>query len=219
MTFHALLSDLDGTLADTEPIHANTWIEVLSGHGLQFDHNWFQQWVGTSDYYLAEQVIERHGLKIDIKALQVEKRDLFHQRVVEEGRLFPGVLAAMSQINMAVPVAIVTNSGRLDAEHIFKATQIDECAQLSITADDVEQMKPDPEGYQLAANMLGMLPEYCVAIEDSKAGSEAAKAAGCYVLGIDHGQVGNQLQAHEVFPTPVSAFQRAMEVLGVAVTS
>ncbi|MEL6668961.1 MAG: HAD family phosphatase [Bacteroidota bacterium] len=219
MNFHALLSDLDGTLADTEPVHANTWLEVLSQYGLQFDHDWFQQWVGTSDFYLAKQVISRHGLDIEIKELQVQKRDLFHQRVVQQGELFPGVKEAMAQLFSAVPVAIVTNSGRLDAEHIFQATEIDQYAQLSITADDVEEMKPAPEGYKLAANMMGMLPEHCVAIEDSRAGSQAAWDAGCYVLGIDHGQVGSQLNAHEVFPTPAAAFQRAMEMLEVTVAS
>lgn len=219
MTFHALLSDLDGTLADTEPVHANTWLEVLAKYGLSFDHAWFQQWVGTSDYYLAKEVVDRHQLEVEPQILQVQKRDLFHKRVLTEGRLFPGVKEALSQIHNSALVAIVTNSGRLDAEHIFQATGIDEFAQLSITADDVEEMKPDPEGYKLAANMLGMLPEHCIAIEDSKAGSQAAWAAGCYVLGIDHGQQGVELKTHEVFSTPVAAFQRAGQMFQLAVAS
>jgi beta-phosphoglucomutase-like phosphatase (HAD superfamily) len=47
-----------------------------------------------------------------------------------------------------------------------------------VAAEDVAACKPDPEGYQRARRALGLSPEHCMAIEDSLAGLEAARAAG-----------------------------------------
>jgi sugar-phosphatase len=47
-----------------------------------------------------------------------------------------------------------------------------------VTADDVARPKPDPEGYLLAARLLGVPVDACVAFEDSEAGVRAAVASG-----------------------------------------
>ncbi len=51
-----------------------------------------------------------------------------------------------------------------------------------VTGDIVERGKPDPEPYLMAARMLGVHPEDCLAIEDSNTGTISAVAAGCAVL-------------------------------------
>jgi sugar-phosphatase len=53
-----------------------------------------------------------------------------------------------------------------------------------ITADDVKAGKPAPDGYLLAASRLNVKPSHCVAVEDTPAGIQAAKAAGMKVIGI-----------------------------------
>jgi beta-phosphoglucomutase-like phosphatase (HAD superfamily) len=51
-----------------------------------------------------------------------------------------------------------------------------------VTGDDVTQGKPHPEAYQTAARRLGVLPQQCIAIEDSPTGARSAHAAGCVTL-------------------------------------
>ena len=53
-----------------------------------------------------------------------------------------------------------------------------------ITADDVEQGKPHPEGYLAAARALGFAAETCVVVEDAPPGIEAARGAGMRSIGI-----------------------------------
>lgn len=53
-----------------------------------------------------------------------------------------------------------------------------------ITADDVEQGKPHPEGYLAAAHALGEEPQSCVVVEDAPPGIEAACSAGMRSIGI-----------------------------------
>ncbi len=53
-----------------------------------------------------------------------------------------------------------------------------------VTADDVAASKPNPEGYILAAAMLGVESGRCLVLEDAPAGVKAARAAGCHVGGV-----------------------------------
>jgi beta-phosphoglucomutase-like phosphatase (HAD superfamily) len=61
--------------------------------------------------------------------------------------------------------------------HYFKTT---------ISDNDVERSKPDPQGYQLAASRIGVPIQDCLVIEDSITGATAAIASGAYLLGITH---------------------------------
>jgi mannitol-1-/sugar-/sorbitol-6-phosphatase len=56
--------------------------------------------------------------------------------------------------------------------------------QTLITADDVQQGKPDPEGYLAAACALGHAAADCMVVEDAPPGIEAARAAGMRVIGV-----------------------------------
>ncbi|MGB3548285.1 MAG: HAD family phosphatase [Saprospiraceae bacterium] len=208
----ALLSDLDGTLVDTEPQHADAWLAVLADLGLNYDHQWFEQWIGTSDRFLAASVIEEHDLDFSVRDLQTRKQVLYHQAAARSATVFPGVEPIFRAIAGRVPTAIATNSGRGDADAVFRATQLDLIAHATITADDVEHLKPAPDIYLAAAAALGVDPAACVAIEDSEAGSLAARAAGAYVLGLS---LAPRHACREFFTDNVSAFKRAAELLGV----
>lgn len=58
---------------------------------------------------------------------------------------------------------------------------------MSMSCDDVQKGKPDPEGYLVILDTLGVEPGSAIAVEDSPAGIEAAKAAGIEVIGFDNG--------------------------------
>ncbi|MEM9260391.1 MAG: HAD family phosphatase, partial [Bacteroidota bacterium] len=182
----ALLCDLDGTLADTEPQHCSAWLRMLSeNYQLEYDEHWFDQWIGTSDRTVAEYIIENHGLKASVDALISTKQTLFHAEVRASGRSFPGVREALAKISGRYPLAIATNSGRADAEVVVPALGLDRFTDVVVTATDVAHLKPAPDIYLLAAARLSVSPEACIAIEDSGPGGKAAKAAGCYLIGLN----------------------------------
>ena len=186
MPYSALLCDLDGTLADSEPLHCTAWLDTLREHyGLHYDEHWFEQWVGTSDVALAEGVIAEHGLAATTDELSAAKRTAFHAAVRAAARSFPGVPEQLARLAAAgVPLAIATNSGRADADLMIATLGLDRYTNVSVTASDVARRKPHPDIYELAAHRLGVDPRHCIALEDSRPGGEAAKAAGCYLIGL-----------------------------------
>jgi HAD superfamily hydrolase (TIGR01509 family) len=215
--FSALVSDLDGTLMDSEPVHCAAWLSVLAEHGLQFDTAWFEQWIGTSDRYLAKHIVERHTLSgVTVRDLQLAKQQRYHRQIASEGQTFEGIPEVIARIAGRFPMAIATNSSRSDADHAFQATRIDRFARAVITADDVAQLKPAPDIYLRAAELLEIDPRHCIAVEDSPAGSQAAKSAGMYVLGLVHTQPREKMMAaDELFTYPVDAFRRVEALLQI----
>ncbi|MEM9529142.1 MAG: HAD family phosphatase, partial [Bacteroidota bacterium] len=208
--YRALLCDLDGTLADTEPQHCSAWLRMLAErYQLEYDEHWFEQWIGTSDRTVAEYVIEKHGLPASVDDLITAKQDLFHAEVRAVGRSFPGVPEVLAEISSRFPLAIATNSGRLDAEVVVPALGLDRFTEVIVTATDVANLKPAPDIYLLAAARLGIAPEVCIAIEDSGPGGKAAKAAGCYLIGLNDGVD----MADEWVTNNAEALQRALALL------
>lgn len=210
MPFYGLLCDLDGTLADTEPHHCAAWLEMLDEElDLHYDEEWFEQWIGTSDRVVADHLIDQHGLFLTQDELIEAKQERFHQLVRTAGEHFPGVSAALAQISGKYPLAIATNSGRRDADVVVPALGLDAFTEVIVTATDVAALKPAPDIYLLAARALSLAPENCIAIEDSAPGGAAAKAAGCYLIGLNEGVT----MADEMIPDNAAAILRALALL------
>ncbi len=208
--FKGLLCDLDGTLANSEPLHCTAWLSLLEEeYGVVHDEHWFEQWIGTSDRVVATWLIDQHDWRLSVEELIGQKQDRFQAAVRREGSTFEGVTDILGRIAESFPLAIATNSGRSDADLMIAATRLDRYTAISVTATDVAKMKPEPDIYLLAAEKLGLSAEECIAIEDSGPGGIAAKAAGCYLIGLTD-KVTN---ADEMATSNAQALERAYRLL------
>jgi len=213
----AIIFDMDGTLVNTEPLHCHAWLKVLSDRGYHYNEEWFAQWIGTADRFLAQGVVQEQGLSLEPRVLQREKEALFHQLAEREAQTFPGLTELLTALKGRLPMAIATNSSRRDAERVFIPTQLDEWMEAVITSDDVPRLKPDPAMYLLAAQKIDTAPEQCLVIEDSEAGARGAVAAGMYVLGLTSSIPASRMQmCAELYPHPTEAYQRVLEIVGLA---
>jgi HAD superfamily hydrolase (TIGR01509 family) len=98
----------------------------------------------------------------------------------------PGARELLAELHtLGVPCALVTMSYRLLADAVLAALPPGSFAAV-VAGDDVTHGKPHPEPYLTAAARLGVLPEDCVAIEDSPTGLASAVAAGVPALGVEH---------------------------------
>ena len=214
-SFQGIVFDLDGTLVDSEIVHADAWLGVLARHGLEFDYHWFDRWVGLSDRLLAESVTSDYALTVTTEVLRKEKQTLFHSLVARQLKAFSGVEEELAGFSRSgIPMALATNSPLADVEQVFRATSLGQWLQQVVTADDVPRLKPAPDMYLLAVERLGLPAAHCIAMEDSPAGVAAARKAGLYVLGLTTSQPATALaEAHEIFPQPYDALQRIKSLL------
>jgi HAD superfamily hydrolase (TIGR01509 family) len=179
----AVVFDLDGVLIDSEPIWERVTRELLARHGRTFDRVIADQHMGMRLVDVVAAVLEAHDLEID----PVEfARDLLDNLLAEFERTLTRMPGAEDALTLArslgLAVALATGSPRrvVDAVIVRYGWSFDTIC----TGDDVAQGKPAPEIYQLAATRLGVQPAACVAIEDSKNGVRAAKAAGMACIAV-----------------------------------
>ncbi len=214
MRIEGIVFDLDGTLADTEPLHIDTWLVILNNLGLTFDESWMHQWIGFSDRLVAEHVCSHYLKNQSVEGLQQLKQQTYRTRATNEVKLFDQVEDLLKEITQYVPIALATNSSQDDVSAVFQATNLQQHLKVIITANDVSNLKPHPEPYQKAAFQLGLQPSICFALEDSPAGINSAKTAGLLALGVENSHSSEKLkEADLIFSDTPRALAYMLDVL------
>ncbi len=175
----AALFVLDGVLIDSESIYSEFWtrMDQLYPTGIE---NFAYVIKGTT----LPDILDTYFPDPEIQAkLRVHLREQEDAMVY---RIFPHVEDFLKQLRKAgFPTAIVTSSNDAKMKVLFEALPgFRDYFDVVITDSDVTRSKPDPEGYLLAADRLGIRPERCVVFEDSRSGLEAARRSGAKVVAV-----------------------------------
>jgi HAD superfamily hydrolase (TIGR01509 family) len=203
----ALILDLDGTLADTEPLHDRAWDGVLEGVPPQAVALERQKWVGMSSPAIARELIARFHLSQSEEDMLREKRRKFREMVRRGLDPFPGLIEELA-LWRGVSLAVATSGSRREALLVLEMLRLPVRFEAVVTSDDVPLAKPAPDCYLRAAELLGKSPWECVAIEDSINGMLAAVTAAMRVLAVS-ASTPQSLPAgvERVFPSTVAALR------------
>ncbi|MBV6634083.1 MAG: HAD family phosphatase [Alphaproteobacteria bacterium] len=192
----AVLTDIDGTMALSEELHAEGTKKIAKAvYGIDLTEEELREINGQGAkkrFEMIERALERSG-KDPAKANQAEFDDMMTAYFMtnwDKVTVMPGAQRVLNKLSANdVPMGAVTNATS-DVADVTLAVLGDEREHLQFTVslDDVLKGKPDPEGYLKGAAKLGLTtPEQrsqIVALEDSLVGVEAAKRAGFKVIQI-----------------------------------
>jgi HAD superfamily hydrolase (TIGR01509 family) len=183
--FYAVIFDLDGVLADSEPWWNQIDAKLLAGYGVSYRGEYHRNVLGVS-YRLAVEFY-KNAFHISAPVEELVRRrgeiatDFFANRV----GLFASAKTTLEQLReMKLHLAVATSSVSASARPLLGRTGIRSLFSIVITGDEVKQGKPHPDIYLRTAEKLGIPPEGCFVIEDALAGIAAAKAASMRVAAI-----------------------------------
>lgn len=183
----ALAFDMDGTLVDSERIHWESWRVCCINHGVKpYVYEEFVRFVGVSDESMADEIIELNHLTMSVEDLVSEKQQTY-LKLIPQIKLLPGVKTILQRFQERYRLAITSSSPRIELLRILEHHGLTGFFELVVGGDMVERKKPEPDIYVLATRLLNLLPEECVAFEDSQSGLQAAKTAGLVAVAIPHG--------------------------------
>ena len=188
----ALLLDLDGTLADTDPLHRMAWAEVLRPYGIRVDPAFYREHI--SGRLNPEIVRDLLGLEGEEAKRLIEGKEALFRELAQNLEPTPGLEELLHWVKKrGLAWGVVTNAPRENALHVLKALGL--VPSLLVLAEEVGRGKPNPLPYQVALRRLGLLPEEALAFEDSPSGVKSAVGAGIPTLGLLTGHLEEALKA------------------------
>ena len=181
----ALLFDLDGTLADTDPIHFQTWRDLLRPYGLEVDRSFYQQhFSGRLNAAIVADLLP-HLSAATGQQLSLEKEAEFRRRAAGELQPMPGLLNLMHWAEVQdLRQAVVTNAPVENARFMLEVLHLQERFSTIVLGEELPRGKPDPLPYQVALQRLNLPTQAAIAFEDSPSGIRSAVAAGILTVGI-----------------------------------
>ena len=181
-TVRALLFDFNGTLSHDEPVLCAIYQEMFAERGLPFSQElYFNDLAGLSDGAI---MVDWLGVSGPALTALVSERIARYAAIADGSTITQAVREAVRHAAAAVPVAVVSAAFRAEIEPVVAAAGLTDQITSIVAADDVEEVKPHPEGYQLALSRLGMKPDQAVSFEDTETGVAAAKAAGLRCIAV-----------------------------------
>jgi HAD superfamily hydrolase (TIGR01509 family) len=181
----AVLWDMDGTLVDSEKVWTVSLEDTAHRLGGELSAEAREAMVGSNMARSLALMFDDLGLEHDPARMAQAEQWLIDRT----GELFaaglewrPGALEALRMVRAAGwPTALVTNTLRSLTEKALDSIGREHFT-VTVCGDEVPRGKPDPDPYLRAAELLGVAPESCLAVEDSPTGSTAAERAGSAVL-------------------------------------
>lgn len=183
--FRAVILDLDGVLADSEPWWKEIDAKLLSEYGVIYRGEYHRDVLGVSYRLAVEFYKKAFGLSASIEELMRRRGEIATEFFANRVGLFPSTKRTLERLrDMKVRLAIATSSVSASARPFLDRHGLTPFFDGIVTGDEIERGKPDPDIYLRAAKKLGIGADACLVIEDALSGITAGKAAGMRVAAI-----------------------------------
>jgi len=178
-----LIFDLDGTLADTMPIHYIAWKNAAAKYGIDFSIELFSQLAGIPLYPTVEKLNQIFNKSIDPKELGDLKEAEFERNM----HLTPEIKIVtdlMRENYGKMPIAVGTGGSRRLSLKTLEIIGLQNYFDVLVTSEEVTHYKPHPETFLKCAELIGVAPVDCQVFEDGILGIQAAQSAGMMVIDV-----------------------------------
>jgi len=183
--FRAVILDLDGVLADSEPWWKEIDAKLLSEYGVIYRGEYHRDVLGVSYRLAVEFYKKAFGLSASVEELMQRRGEIATEFFANRVGLFPSTKRTLERLcEMKVRLAVATSSVSASARPFLDRHELTPFFDVIVTGDEIERGKPDPDIYLRTAKKLGIGADACLVIEDALSGIAAGKAAGMRVAAI-----------------------------------
>jgi HAD superfamily hydrolase (TIGR01509 family) len=187
----AIIFDLDGVLADSEPCWNEIDAKLLAEYGATYSGEYHREVLGVNYRLAVEFYKKAFGINAPTEEMMKRRERIATEFFANRIELFPNVKEVLKELREIRPsgsdkmrLAVATSSVSASARPFLDRHQLTAFFDVIITGDEIERGKPAPDIYLRTAEKLGVSADECLVIEDSLSGIAAAKAAKMRVAAI-----------------------------------
>jgi HAD superfamily hydrolase (TIGR01509 family) len=177
---------MDGVIIDSEAYWERARVAVVREFGGTYHPNVPDDVMGMSPPEWSRYLRDRIGIPLEPERIEREVVRYLVADYTRERPFFDGAIDVVRAVSARWPTAIASSSGRQLIDLVVSLAGLSTAFTATVSGAEVARGKPAPDVYLKAAELLGVVPQRCVAIEDSGNGIRAAKSAGMRVIALPH---------------------------------
>jgi HAD superfamily hydrolase (TIGR01509 family) len=184
----ALLCDIDGTLVESNWLHAEAWQVAFAEMGIRLEREDVRRQIGKGGDELIPVFVPWWKRAAVEEPLQAYRKFVFEQDYLSRVKPLPRVREFMERMRkQGTRVALASSADRKDLAAYKKIAGIEGLVDEETSADDAERSKPHPDIFSAALRRLRLPAKECMALGDTPYDAEAAGKAGLRTIGVETG--------------------------------
>ncbi|MBB5056528.1 HAD superfamily hydrolase (TIGR01549 family) [Granulicella aggregans] len=184
----AVLCDIDGTLVESNWLHAAAWRDAFSVIDVDVDLEEARRQIGKGGHELIPVFVPWWKRKVVEEPLKAYRKLIFEMNYLDQVEPFPKareLLVRMKEIGIRVSLA--SSAGQEQLEAYKKIANIDDVVEETTSADDADRAKPHPDIFEATLKKLKLRPRDVLALGDTPYDAEAAGKAEIWTVGVTTG--------------------------------
>jgi HAD superfamily hydrolase (TIGR01509 family) len=184
----AVLSDIDGTLVESNWLHAAAWRDAFAAVGINLEVEDVRRQIGKGGDELIPVFVPWWKRKAVEEPLKAYRKFVFETDYMGKVKPLPQVRELMQRMKQAgIRVALASSSKKDELQEYKKIANIEDLVDESISADDADRAKPHPDIFQATLDKLGLNAAEALALGDTPYDAEAAGKADVWTVGVTTG--------------------------------
>jgi len=184
----AILCDIDGTLVDSNHLHAKAWQDAFAGMDLSIGFEDALAQIGKGGDQLMPVFVPADKLDAVEKPLEAYRKFLFQTDYLHQVKPFPQVREFLLRLKEAgIRLSLASSASEEDLKVYKKIANMNDLIEESSSSDDAAKSKPHPDIFAATLKKLGLPAERAIALGDTPYDAEAAGKAGLRTIGVTCG--------------------------------
>lgn len=196
----AILFDVDGTLVDSNDLHADCWVEAFAHFGKEVPWDVARKQIGKGGDLLVPDTLNAREMRAFGEALKEYRSELWKEKYIGSVRPFPAVRDAIEELRArGIRIAVASSSKPDEVDFYLDLLDIRKIVDASTSKGDAEFSKPVPEIFEAAVKQVGSDPMAIVVVGDTPYDILAAHRAALPIVAVLSGGFTREILSNAEF--------------------
>jgi beta-phosphoglucomutase len=206
--------DMDGVIVDNHKSHFKAWMEFAKKYNFDLDDKIYREKFNGKTNRDLFTMIFGELTESEIYSYAMEKELRYQEIYRADMKPHHGLVDFLKHLNLiGAKIALGTSAPTMNVDFTLDTLGLRDYFHVIVDGSQVKLGKPDPEIYLKCLFLLGLPGENCVVFEDSLAGLDAGRSAGCHIIGVATSHSLEELKSRTSFL--IKDFTEARELMRI----